>query len=94
MLPVPDLYLCFICRMCHHMERAVETSGIRRDVRCGVEGCKGPSEGGAFAKYDGPLKPVLLAVCYRCGNDSEGLLSADDGRLGICERCAKLTGRL
>ena len=91
MLPVNDESLCFVCRMCKHMERAADKMPEGSVVRCNVEGCNGPLVGCSFSKYEGPLKGYMLRQCYRCGADADGHLTAGDGgMLGVCERCAKI----
>lgn len=73
------------------MERVAELTPAGEIVRCCVDGCVGPLIGGAFSKYEGPLKGYLLRQCYRCGVDADGHLTAGDGKmLGVCEQCAKI----
>lgn len=83
-LPVILQNLAFICSMCERMAAAHE-KGLED---CGHPECGGLPKGKTFPAYKGPLQPVLLEYCHRCGRDSTQIMEVSGaGRLGICKHC-------
>jgi hypothetical protein len=87
-LPVQDPTLIWICRMCTKMARAKDSG----TDECGVPDCFGPTRGGYFSGYEGPLTTLRRDYCYRCGCVSGLVLNVDGkGEVGICKICYEKT---
>jgi len=82
-LPIDELGLCYICRMCSQMEKAKRHGADA----CGVPACGGPSKGLAFPWYAGPLpRAWFTKYCYKCGkNATKKMVVKGKGELGLCD---------
>jgi len=77
--------LAFPCTFCAHMAKALAAG----QTSCGVD-CRGPSRGGTFNAYEGPLKGNLSSFCFICGATPVMLLRISGphgGTLGVCKGC-------